>query len=179
MTIIPVESAITARILFGVAGKASALMDSLSNWLLVGFAATATFLIEHFDAVPGGISKATLASALHALLWLVAISLVQKILALPVAGAVAGSTTAGEITEKAVREHASLDVGRILSDYRSAMIWPFSAFVSRAIRKANAGDILSPAKTMTRISQVQAYLIVIEIGIVLWQLFKLFNAVVL
>jgi hypothetical protein len=161
------EKVVVNSILFEAVGKASATIDSFSNWLLAGFGAAITFLLGNLKSLPSQLPGTSLRYCAYLFFGVLVIGILEKILATVVASASAGATIGREIGNKISEKGIELQPTVIFRESERAILPPMRWFVSRSFKKVAAGDITAAARSFTVVAQIQGILVAVQVVFIL------------
>ncbi|HTF94729.1 MAG TPA: hypothetical protein VL995_01230 [Cellvibrio sp.] len=162
------EKAFVSSLLFESVGKASAMIDTFSNWLLGGFAASIAFLIGNFSTISGKVPNSSLKCIIYLFLAVLVVGVIQKYLATIVMSASAGAAVGRELGTKYAENGVELDVDVVFAESASAILPPIRYFVRNSFKKASAGNITAAARSFTIIAQVQGLLTLLQAAIIFY-----------
>lgn len=91
------EKAFVSSLLFESVGKASAMIDTFSSWLLGGFAAAITFLISNFSTISSNVASHYVQYTIYLFLVVLTLGIIQKYLATIIISASAGAAVGREL----------------------------------------------------------------------------------
>lgn len=161
------EKVLVNSLLFEAAGKASATIDSFSNWLLAGFAAAITFLLGNLGSLSDQLSSSRVQYCAYLFIAVLVLGIFEKILATVIAAASAGASVGREIGAQNAERGIELQPAVIFSEAEKAILPPMRRFVSRSFMKAASGDITAAARTFTAAAQIQGLLVATQVVIIL------------
>ena len=172
------EKTFVSSLLFESVGKASAMIDTFSNWLLGGFAAAITFLISNFSTISSKVPSHYLQCAIYLFLVVLILGIVQKYLATIVMSASAGAAVGRELGNKYAENGIELDTEVVFSESENAILPPMRYFVRNSFKKASAGNITAAARSFTIIAQVQGLLTLSQAAIIFYTVILIANNLV-
>jgi hypothetical protein len=146
----PIEKFLTSALLFESAGKACAILDSFSGWLLGGFAAAITLLITQLASLTKYIPLSTIRCCLILFLVSVIVALIQKYISLII---LAGSQSAAfgrEMITKAPFNQPDFNPEVIFTESERAIFPPMRWFVRRSFAKVRQGELTACAINFVR-----------------------------
>jgi hypothetical protein len=161
------EKLLVSSLLFASSGKASAIIDSFSNWLLAGFAAAITFLLGNIESLSDYLPGDTLQYCAYLFFVVLVLGIIEKIIATVVASASAGATVGRQIASQNLDSGAQLQASVIFSESLRAVLPPMRWFVARSFRKTESGDVTAAARAFTKCAQAQGLLVVAQVACVL------------
>jgi hypothetical protein len=153
-------------------GKACAIIDSFSGWLLSGFAASSALLVSQYDSVSKHLVASTIQAFLFLFLWSLIFGIIQKYLAVLVMAHSQGSSVGRDLGEKAAKRSIKLDFEIILSEMEKTILPPARWLVSRSYNKLKNGDLVSSTRNFSRLLQIQGMLAIIQAILMLIAIFK-------
>ena len=153
-------------------GKACAIVDSFSGWLLSGFAASSALFVSQYDSISKHLTASTIQTFLFFFLWSLLLGIIQKYLAVLVMAHSQGSAIGRELGEKAAEKSIKLDFEIILSEMEKTILPPARWFVSRSYNKVKKGDLVSSTRNVSRLLQIQGMLAIIQAILMLVAIFK-------
>jgi hypothetical protein len=167
------EKVLVSALLFASLGKGSEKVDTFSNWLLAGFAAAVSFLLANIGSLASHVPSKTLQELVTAFLIVFALGLVEKMLAVVVAAASAGSAIGREMGDKIAATGTEVDIAYLLSEIERAVFPPIRRLVRRSFAKAQSGDLTAAARAYSHCVEAQIFLVLIQGGAVLWSVWLL------
>jgi len=161
------EKALVSSLLFEAVGKASATIDSFSNWLLAGFAAAITFLLGNLEALSGQVSNWSVRYCAYLFIGVLVLGIGQKLLATVVAAASAGAALGRQMGNENAERGVELEPEAIFSEMERAILPPMRGFVSKSFAKVRRGDLTAAARSFSVTAQVQGLLVALQVICVL------------
>jgi hypothetical protein len=163
------EQLITSSVLMDAATRMSKMLDIFAGWLLAGLGVFQGFLLAH---------QVVAAAAARKSGWIfvavVFVTVAQKYLAIIVAAAAEGS----KIGRQAIEDHltrrrvhgGSWDLDPvIIANYLSAALFPIQRWLTSSLMdKALKGDLVAGPRAIFKLGQIQGYVVVIEVLLILW-----------
>jgi hypothetical protein len=158
------EKAIAATLILEAVGKASAMLDSFSGWLLGGFAAAVALLIAQLSSLTKYISLSTIRGCLVLFIISVITALIQKYISSAIQAASQSATAARDILVKEPFSNfvPSLRLDVFLSEVERAIFFPVRLLVRRSFEKIRQGDLTAGAINFARWAQIQGYLVLFQ-----------------
>jgi hypothetical protein len=170
-----IEKALVSALLFESAGKASAILDTFSGWLLGGLAAATTLLISQFDSAAKHLSLEAIRCCLFLFLLSVAVALIEKYLSSVILAGSASAAIGREMVSKAPFNAGNLNIEVIFSEIARAMFQPASWFVKRSFAKVKEGDFTAAAINFTRCLQIQGFLVLVQAALLLGAIYTIYH----
>lgn len=171
-------SVMAGTVMTEIAGKMSGRFDTFGTWLLAGFGAGITLLLEKHDEV-SVVPIATIKLSVMLFLISCALIVVEKYLA----NIVGASADAATFTREAMALHfknqkdnnipASFDLVTFKKKLIAGMLPTHRWFAALLIKKADDGDLSRPGNSMLRLAQAQGFLVFIEALLFLRAVFQL------
>lgn len=165
------EKVLVGSLLSETAGKSSAMIDSFSSWLMLGFGATIAFMLANIDDLANYLPLESFRLCVFLFFATITLGVIQKFLATFVAAGSAGAALGKKAGEQFAAAKVDLDLNIVLAEMAKAIFWPARWFVHRSFEKAKAGDLTVSARTFTKSSQIQGCIALIQAFIVLWALY--------
>lgn len=170
------ESPLIGTLLFEIAGKGSAVLDTFSGWLLGGFGAAVTFLIGKLDAIPKHLPVETVRYCTFLFLIAAVLGLFEKYLATFIAAGAQGAAIGRELG----KEEAPLGQPEVIfRELRRAILPPMRWFIDRSLRKRKSGDRYAAPRNFVRCAQVQGLFVLVEVVIVLLAVYAIAHSLVI
>ena len=159
----PQESILAGRLMMLMAGKVTEGLSKFASWLVGSFTAVLAFLLANLDTVSKFMPATTLGFAGKLLVGALAIHVIQRYLALLVAGSVA---SAKEAESLAFPE--GLNMNSVMRQIESSTFWPARILVRNNFAKLQNGDFAAPGRMMATLTQIQGLLVVSQLVLVLY-----------
>ncbi len=161
------EKVLVSSLLFESIGKASATIDSFSNWLLAGFAAAVTFLLGNLEPLSSHVSNWSVRYCAYLFIGVLLLGIAQKILATIVAAASAGAALGRQMGNESAERGIVLEPDVVLSEMEHAILPPMRRFVRSSFAKVKRGDLTAAARSFSSAAQVQGLLVALQVILVL------------
>jgi hypothetical protein len=161
------EKVLVSSLLFEAIGKASATIDSFSNWLLAGFAAAITFMLGNFEALSSHVSNWSVRYCAYLFIGVLVLGIGQKLLATLVAAASAGAALGRKMGNENAERGIELDPDAIFSEMERAILPPMRRFVTSSFAKVKRGDLTAAARSFSVVAQIQGILVAVQVVCVL------------
>ncbi len=160
----PVQELIVAgRLLMMMAARVSENLASFASWLIGSFAAVLGLLVANVDSVSQFLPSKSLGTATFIFLLAVGLHVIQRYLYAIVAGSVAASREAEELSTP-----QGLDFSRVMDEIERSSLWPVRILVARAMAKIRNGDFAAGGRLNAKLAQIQGYLVIAQMIIVVW-----------
>jgi len=152
------EQLLAANLLMAASSKSSASLDSFLGWFTAGFTAGVLVLINQGDqfALVGN-------SALSQIIWLFLLLVTLTVLSKFLAAGVKAATDAHEVARK-LAEDPGLDMGDpkvVTKEVERALFAPLRWFAAKSLLKVENGDLVAPARLVTKMAQLQGIAVVL------------------
>lgn len=154
-------------------GKASALIDAFSGWLLGGLGAASALLIGQYESVSKHLDPAAIHWFLYLFVWALGFGISQKFLAVIVGASAQASAVGRDLAEKAAAKGIELDLEFILDEMERTVLPPARWFVSRSFAKIRNGDLVSGIRNVSRVQQIQGLLTLLQAGLTFAAIYKI------
>lgn len=157
----PQDSSLAAKILNAMAGSINAQMTAFSSWMVAGFGAMLGLLVANIDTVSPFIAPTVVGASVKLFLVALVLNVLQRYLAAMVAGSIA---VANEVQLIPINHEA--DLGYIVREIERATFWPTRILVRWSNRKALSGDLAVSGRLNARLAQVQGWLVLAQMIVV-------------
>lgn len=164
------EQVLARSLLISGAGKASNLIDKFISWLLAGAGAALALMIGALPDIQRYIPVTKIKSAAVIFLVAAVITAVEKYLASLVVGAAETSALAAETGRQLATQGVPVDFEMVFKEMESAMFPPMRWFVRRSLNKVRRGDFVASGRNFARCAQIQGFLSVAIVGLIVWAL---------
>lgn len=152
-----------SRILSTGARRLSLSLDSFSSWLLAGFGATYGLLLANIGSLAAYVSPSRIKLGAACFIVAAALAALQKLIASYVAAG-AASFGDGEATGKDLADkRAPLNVEGMYQQVNQGLLWPWRQFKSRMTSVARTGDFAVVGRFHAKASQIQCYVVVLQV----------------
>jgi hypothetical protein len=151
------------RILSIAAGRVSAALDQFSGWLLSGFGVGFALLVANIDQVSKHVTIQSLQGALSFYLGALGIGVFAKLLSAMVTAGAEAAERGSDIGRDLAEREVQINVRHMFQESEKAFFWPMRWWVAAAFRKVEAGDFAAGGRMHTKIAQVQAVLVLLEV----------------
>ena len=168
----PIQDSIyIGKVLTAMGARVSSELVAFSGWLLIGFAAILGVLFSNLDAVTTFVAPQALSTVVKLFVLAVVCNVLQRYSAAVVAASVAGGK---EI--EAYPAPATLDLRSFLTQVESATLWPMRYMVRRSNLKILQGDLAVGGRLISKLAQVEAWLVFVQLIAVVAATWVLANA---
>jgi hypothetical protein len=150
------------------AGKSSAAADSFSGWILAGFAAVLTFLLGNLDSLGTYLPITTLRNAAYIFVAAIVPAALAKVISVVVVGASEAAALGREVGKSAADQGIDLDLSVALRECEKAFFPPMNQLIKRSLKKMERGDLAASARGLTKWTQVQVMLVLLEVFLITW-----------
>jgi hypothetical protein len=165
------ESIYAGKMLRTMASAVNSELSTFSSWMVAAFGAAIGLLIANIEKVAPYISPKAVGLATMLFLVAVMVNVVQRYLG----AIVAGSIIAGKETES-IPAAANLDIRFILVELEQSALWPMRFMVAWSNRRMLAGDFALGGRLVAWIAQIQAWLVVIQMVVLISGAWVIANA---
>lgn len=157
-------------------GRASAILDSFSGWLLGGFGATSALLVSQYNSVSKHLAPDTVRAFLFLFIWSLVFGIIQKYLSMIIVVHSQGAAIGRNLGEKTSEKSIDLDFEVVLAELERSVLYPARWFVSRGFAKLRNGDLVSSTRFYSWLLQVQGIFAVLQAILILIAIFKVASA---
>lgn len=154
-----------------MASAVNSELSTFSSWMVAAFGAAIGLLIANIEKVAPYISPKTIGLATMLFLVAVMLNVVQRYLG----AIVAGSVITGKETES-IPVTANLDIRFILDELEKSTLWPMRFMVAWSNRRVLAGDFALSGRLIAWIAQVQAWLVFVQMVVLISGAWAIANA---
>lgn len=151
------------RILSVGAQRLSASLDMFSGWLLAGFGAVFGLMMANLQSATQVIDPVSLKFGAAAFLAAAAFAACQKLFAAFVMAGAMASADGRAIGRELAEGIVDLDVENMYQQVHQGLFWPWSRINRKITKKATEGDYAIVGRTHAKASQIQCYLVVIQV----------------
>lgn len=170
-TIKPHESGVAAKVLNAMASSINAQLTAFSSWMVAGFGAVLGLLVANVDTIAPFIPPTTIGAAVKLFLVAVVLNVFQRYLAAMVAGSIA---VGKEVESIPITQE--IDINYIVREIECATFWPTRILVRWSNRKALSGDIAVSGRLNVRLAQIQSWLVLVQMIVVVFTIAIIANA---
>ena len=168
-----IDKLLVSALLFESAGRASAILDSFSGWLLGGYAAAIALLISQFDSIAKHLSPESIRYCLLVFLISLVVALIEKYLSSAIMAGSQGAAVGRDMVSRAPFNTATLSPEVIFFETERAMFWPIRWFVQRSFAKVKQGDFVAAARNVTRCLQIQGLIVLVQAALLLLAIYTI------
>jgi hypothetical protein len=164
----PIDARTAAGLsLVAAASKVNEALSSFSGWLMAGIGVAFSLLLANVEKVSDFVFASHIRYALLLLLVCLVISVFARLLSALVSSAL-GSHEAGAVLAKEIASSGQpFDVSLYIAEFERGL-FPFQRWLARkTLEKAKSGDSVAGARLISKLSQVQAMLVLLEASLVI------------
>jgi len=161
------EQTLANRALEATAKVVSTAILDFEKWLVAGYGAAIGLAVPKLSEIAGAIGTGRLQVVMLLLSLAVFLSVFVLLLGTQIA---AGANTGDEIRkvmpeilETVKRAERGIDMAAWRSEQEKGLWWPAIAGFRWAMRRTDAGDWVAPGRLVAKLSQLQAYLMIVQI----------------
>ena len=165
------ESILAGKAMPKMAGRVTDALSSFSGWLILGFGTLLGLIITNIDKVAPFLAPQLVGAASKWFLFALLFHVAQRYLAAIVSGSVA---TAHDMEQ--LPTESTLDVEAVIAELERSMYWPARLLSKSNLDKIRAGDFAAPGRLDAKLTQIQGFFVVIQVGLILRSGYLLANA---
>lgn len=160
------ERVTAGRLLSTTAAQVSGRLDAFCSWLLFGVGAAYALVLAHWAGLQGLVASHSLQLSLALLLAAIVVDIFQRWLAAMVAASCATAERAGQLGAELAARGIDLEFSVVFSEMERGLFYPARWIARSSYKKAMAGDLAAGGRLAAYISQVQSWLALSLVGLV-------------
>jgi hypothetical protein len=160
-----VEREAAGSALLAATRRANESISSFNGWLMAASGAVFSLAIGNADRVAKSVQLQDLKNGAILLLVSLAVGLLAKLVTGMVSAGL-GSAEDGKVIGASLSSGAQVDIDVFMSEFAKGLFPPYSWLAMRAMDKAKAGDISAPMRSMAKLSQCSALLVLLQAALV-------------
>ena len=160
------ERVTAGRLLSTTAAQISGRLDAFCGWLLFGVGAAYALVLAHWAELQALVAPHTLQVSLRLLLGAIVVGIFQRWLAAMVAASFATAEKAGQLGAELAAQGIELDFTVVFREMERGLFYPAKWLARSSFKKAIAGDLAAGGRLAAYISQIQSWLALVLVGLV-------------
>lgn len=160
------ERVTAGRLLSTTAAQVSGRLDAFCGWLLLGVGAAYALAFAHWVELQNLVAPHTLQVSLLLLLGAIVVGIFQRWLAAMVAASFVTAEKAGQLGAELAARGIEVDFTVVFREMERGLFYPAKWLARSSFRKAIGGDLAAGGRLAAYISQVQSYLALVLVGLV-------------
>lgn len=146
--------------------KANASMMAFSGWLVGGVGGTIALLFSNLEKLNQMVQSEFLKASLALLLVALLLSTITRLMSSMVSAALESNEKSLQLADEIRATGKNFNVDLFTSEFLRGLFPLQRWFANKSMNKAKQGDAAAAARALAKISQAQAMLVLIEVGIV-------------
>jgi len=159
------ERVTAGRLLSLVAAHVSEQMGSFGSWLLIGVGATYSLVLANLASVQQFVALSSIRTGLLMLLFAVIFGVLQRWLAAIVGASSAAAEKADKIGRDLAEQGVDIDPKVLFREMERGTFYPAKWIVRSSNEKVITGDFAAGGRISAGISQIQSFLVLIQVGL--------------
>ena len=160
------ERVTASRLLSTTAAHVSGRLDAFCSWLLFGAGAAYALVLAHWAQLQSLVAPHTLQVSLLLLLAAIVVGIFQRWLAAMVAASFATAEKAGQLGAELATRGINIDFAVVFAEMERGLFYPAKWLARSSFKKAVAGDFAAGGRLAAYISQIQSWLALALVGLV-------------
>lgn len=159
------ERVAAGKLLSLVASHVSEHIGSFGSWLLIGVGATYSLVLANLASVQQFVSLLSIRTGLLLLLAAVIFGVLQRWLAAIVGASSALAEKGEKIGRELSEQEIEIDFKVLFREIERGIYYPAKWIVQRSYNKVLSGDLAAAGRMCAGISQIQSFLVLIQVGL--------------
>ena len=160
------ERVTAGRLLSTTAAQISDKLDTFCGWLLFGVGAAYALVLAHWAELQALVAPHTLQVSLRLLLSAIVVGIFQRWLAAMVAASFATAEKAGQLGSELAAQGTKLDFRVVFREMEKGLFYPAKWLARSSFKRAIGGDLAAGGRLAAYISQIQSWLALLLVGLV-------------
>lgn len=159
------ERTAASQALLAATRRATESLSSFSGWLMAGFGAAFSLIIANVETVSKFVSLPHLKCALLLFLASLVIAVVVRLFGAMVGAGVASHEDGESIGIKLGASGEPFDISLFIAEFQRGLLPPYRWIAARSMARARSGDTAAGARTIAKLSQLQALLVLLQAAV--------------
>ena len=153
----------------------SSSLEKFSGWLLAGFGAAFALVLTNIESITDFVQITSIRSGISYFLIALFLGVIQKWLSAIISSSFEASVGSEEIGKKLSESKDGADIEFILNEIKRSTLYPAKWFVTWQFNKILTGDLSAPGRMLSKLSQIQSFLIFAQALLVIYSILVILN----